>query len=681
MKLKPWHKVVSPREDLARGRSLEASEFAINLDQVVYGRAPKDYQDASILFSKTHLTKGLIELMSEVERRLAGETVGTSPVITLSTQFGGGKTHALTLLYHLGHLGPQSRTLNGVNDFLKLIGIEDIPQSKVAVFVGSDFDSVKGKSKEGEPTRKTPWGDLAWQLGGQEAFKIIEEHDLKGIAPGKEIIRKILPKDMGILILMDEVLSYFSRARTDKRGDSTLASQFYEFLRNLSEEISSNNNMSLVMSLPKSEREMNVEDELDFARLQKLATRVGKAYFLSEGLEIAEIIKARLFENLGSPEDRRAVVEAYVKWVTENRLSLPDWFQRADINKIFESTYPFHPTTLSVFERKWQALPQFQKTRGVLKMLALWLSNAYSKASRNIDSELLISIGSAPFEERLFRAEVFDELGNNLEEAVKVDIAGQDAFATVLDEKASEEIKKTALHRRVAASIFFESSGGQVRPFATEPEIRLAVGQPGLNIANVETVLNSLTEECYYLRGDKRGYWIDLSPNLNKLFADTRANIPDKLISECIDKIITDVFSTEQDLKMYFFPKDSGEIPDLPELTIIIVHPDWYVSEKEVKKMVQDMTSQYGESGRTFKSALIWCIPCKADILTNSARKYLAWSQLRDESSSIRIDTEQIERIKKELSNSKRELEGSVRKTYRSILYLDEDNKIAEAGA
>jgi len=36
-----------------------------------------------------------------VLRRLSGETTNTAPVMTLITQFGGGKTHTLTALYHL----------------------------------------------------------------------------------------------------------------------------------------------------------------------------------------------------------------------------------------------------------------------------------------------------------------------------------------------------------------------------------------------------------------------------------------------------------------------------------------------------------------------------------------------------------------------------------------------------
>jgi predicted AAA+ superfamily ATPase len=64
MALKPWFKVVTPREDLREGRPLDASEFAVHLDQVRDGRAPVDYQNPQRFFERTYLTQSLSGLAS-----------------------------------------------------------------------------------------------------------------------------------------------------------------------------------------------------------------------------------------------------------------------------------------------------------------------------------------------------------------------------------------------------------------------------------------------------------------------------------------------------------------------------------------------------------------------------------------------------------------------------------------
>lgn len=233
MALKAWHSVISPREDLREGKPLDASEFAVHLDQVRDGRAPDVYQKPEEFFDRTFLTRNLIALASEVIRRLSGEKTETSAVFNLTTQFGGGKTHALTLLWHLATHGPKADKWRGVNKLLESAGVSSVPKAATAVFVGTEFDSITGRGgNDGSPIRRTPWGEIACQLGGEEAFKAVAEHDYKLIAPAGDVIRQFLPKDWSCLILMDELLNYVSRNRK-----SGLGTQLYNFLQNLSEEV------------------------------------------------------------------------------------------------------------------------------------------------------------------------------------------------------------------------------------------------------------------------------------------------------------------------------------------------------------------------------------------------------------------------------------------------------------
>src|SRR5213593_4910882 len=194
MALKPWYRVVTPRADLREGKPLDAAEFAVHLDQVRDGRGPDDYKQPERFFERTYLTKNLTDLAAEMVRRLSGEVTQTSAVFNMTTQFGGGKTHALTLLYHLAKNGSAANGWRGVSKILEKARVKSVPNNTaVAVFVGTEFDSVTGRGgNDGTPHRRTPWGEIAYQLGGDKAFAYVAEHDKDFIEPKGDVIEKIL---------------------------------------------------------------------------------------------------------------------------------------------------------------------------------------------------------------------------------------------------------------------------------------------------------------------------------------------------------------------------------------------------------------------------------------------------------------------------------------------------------
>ncbi|MBW1928071.1 MAG: DUF499 domain-containing protein [Deltaproteobacteria bacterium] len=675
MGLKPWYKVVAPREDLREGKPLDASEFAVHLDQVRDGRAPSDYQDPERFFERTYMTENLTGLAAEVIRRLSGEKTETSAVFNMATQFGGGKTHALTLLYHLAKHGPQAEQWRGVKKILEKSGVPKIPSATCAVFVGTEFDSISGRGgKDGIPLRKTPWGEIAYQLGGKKALDIVAEHEKQMTAPSGGVIRDFLPKDKPCLILMDELMNYVSRSR--KMG---MATQMYNFLQNLSEETRGQDNVVLVVSIPASELEMSAEDQSDYERFKKLLDRLGKAVIMSAETETSEIIRRRLFEWYGLPDEAKKTIAEYADWVIDHRQQLPNWFPIDNAREAFASTYPFHPITISVFERKWQMLPRFQQTRGILRLLALWVSKSYQEGYKGAHRDPLITLGSAPLDDPLFRAAVFEQLGESrLEAAVTTDICGKkESHAIRLDKEAVDTIKKAKLHRKVATAIFFESNGGQARGEATVPEIRLATAEPNIDIGNVETVLESLTEACYFLTVERNRYYFSFKENLNKRFADRRASIQAPKIEERVRSEVQKVFSSETGLDRIFFPEKSNQIPDRPALTFVVLAPDQSMQEEqETIRLVESMTKEHGKSSRTFKNALIWCVPESPEGLKDDARKLLAWEDINDEKNELRLDETQERQLIENLKKARRDLKESVWRTYKNIMLLARDNTI-----
>ncbi len=682
-KIQPWYKVVTPREDLREGKPLDAAEFAVHLDHVREERGSEDYYNPARFFERTFLTKTLGDVAGQVVRRLSGEKTATSAVFNMTTQFGGGKTHALTLFYHLAIAGPKAAKWPGVGQILKIAGVTEIPEAATAVFVGTEFDSIHGRGgDDGTPLRKTPWGEIAFQLSGEEGFKVVAGHEQAMTAPAGDVIRKFLPTDRPCLILIDELLNYMNRNRK-----SGLSAQLHSFVQNLSEEARASDGVVLVVSVPASELEMTAEDQSDFERLKKLLDRLGKAVIMSAEAEASEIIRRRLFEwdtravaANGRVMLPRAAIETcteYADWLNENRAQVPNWFSIDHARSTFEATYPFHPMVLSVFERKWQGLPRFQRTRGILRLLALWVSHAYQQGFKGAHKDPLIGLGTAPLEDALFRSAVFEQLGEaKLEGAVTTDITGKkDSHAVRLDEEAVDTIKKARLHRKVATTIFFESNGGQTRSQATVPEVRLAVAGPDTDLGNVETALEALTDACYYLTSERNRYYFSLKENLNKRFADRRASVRDADIDSRIKEEIQTVFPITEGIDRKFFPEQSAQIPDVPLITFVIMSAENSIQDDaEIQARIESMTREYGKSARTYKSALVWIVPESGAPLREEARKLLAWEDIRDE--GLKLEERQQKQLDANIKRARRDLTESVWRAYKNILLLGKDNKV-----
>ncbi|MFH0813727.1 MAG: DUF499 domain-containing protein, partial [Pseudomonadota bacterium] len=370
--MEPWYKVATPRKEVREGRSFNPDEFAIALEQVVAGTAPEDYRDPEKFFSRTCFTRALCEHAGMVLGRLAGKTENTAPVLALITQFGGGKTHTLTTLYHLVRSRGKLKSTDGLSKLLKEAGLSEIPDAHVAVFVGNAWDPASGS--------ETPWIDMARQLAGEEGVTALgPEARLK--VPGTNNLRRLIEVAGGrVLILCDEVLNFLSRHRD-------LAEPFRDFLGNLVRTLTGTTGSAAVVSLPQSKPEMSDWDLRWQDIITKEINRVAKNLIANDETEISEVVRRRLFEDLGNERIRKNVAKSYADWCFERRAQLPSEWTAVDtttteskarefLQTRFEACYPFHPATLSVFQRKWQTLPHYQQTRGTLAMLAQWISLA-----------------------------------------------------------------------------------------------------------------------------------------------------------------------------------------------------------------------------------------------------------------------------------------------------------------
>src|SRR5574341_478465 len=625
----PWYKVATPRKEVREGRSFNPDEFAIALEQVVAGKAPEDYREPAQFFTRNYFTRALREHACMVLRRLSGRTDNTAPVLTLITQFGRGKTHTLTALYHLAKNGDDALHYQGVSELVRVAGLSSVPKAGVAVFVGNAWDPRDG--------RENPWIDIARQLAGDKGVEALGAA-AKTSPPGTEAIARVFEAaGAPVLLLFDEVLNFLNRHRG-------MAESFHAFIQNLTVATTGTTHGATVISLPRSQVEMTEWDQDWQDRISKVVRRVAKDLIANDETEISEVVRRRLFQDLGGEKIRRNVAKAFGDWCFERRAQLPPEWTAVDtattetkarefLQRRFEACYPFHPATLSVFQRKWQALPQYQQTRGTLAMLAQWISLAAQEGYRKARTEPLVTLGSAPLSEPGFRSVVLGQLGESrLVAAIDADIAGEQAHAKALDADTKGPLRD--IHRRVGTAVLFESSGGQTDKVAHLPELRFALGEPEVDTTSIDNAASALEDRAYFLRkAGTDGFRIGYQPTMKKVVSDRRASLDDETeVKPAMRKLVEEEFRRGASIPVMPFPRDGAEIPDTPRLTLVVGEPgaEWS-GAGSLRAQIAEWTRQRGKSPRLYPGALVWCLKKPGRDLREKIEVSLAWKRVARE--------------------------------------------------
>jgi len=685
--MEAWYKVVDPRKEVREGRSFNPDEFAIALEQVVAGTAPDDYKKPEQFFSRTCFTRALVDNTSLVLRRLDGQTADTAPVQTLVTQMGGGKTHMLAALWHLGNAGRDASRYPGVPELLRAARLAEVPAAKVAVFVGNAWDP--------QPGRETPWIDIARQIGGEAGVRELGPAAVKA-PPGTETINRLIAlAGRPVLLLFDEVLNFFCR-------HGAFAEQMHAFIHNVVRCSVGSAHRAAVFSLPRSQVEMTEKDLYWQERIVKVVGAVAKPLLVNDEAEIGEVIRRRLFEQLGNERVRKNVAKAFADWCFERRAQLPPEWTAVDTSTTekkardylqgrFEACYPFHPATLSVFQRKWAALPQFQQTRGVLAMLALWISWAYRDGFTHARREALITLGSAPLHVPEFRSEVLKQLGESrLLTAIDTDISGERSHARVLDADTKGPLRE--IHRRVGATILFESSGGQRDKVAHLPELRFALGEPEVDTTSVDNAAVALERKAFFIQKvGSDGFKVYHKAKIDKAVHDRKASLDEESeVRPTVRKLIEDEFRGGASIPIVFFPADSAAVQDSPRLTLVVLDPqlEWN-GGPALREQIADWTKNRGKSARLYPGSLVWCVRKAGRDLREKVELWLAWRRVQREvrEGLLGADFERADRgeIEVSVSDAEEAAKDEVWAGYRFVALSDAQEsgglKVVDLGA
>jgi len=606
-----FHTIAVPHGDILSGR-LTMDVFAADLWEVFQGRAPDEYRDPQRFFQKTYLTEGLKHLLAVVEKRLRGQ--GGDPIIQIQTPFGGGKTHALIAMYHKAKEWGANRV----------------------VAVGTAMS----------PT-DTLWGLMAEQLTSTRA-------GFDGMtAPGREAIRDLLATHQPLLILMDEVLEYATKAAGVPVGDSTLTAQTLAFLQELSEAAGTLDRTCLVVTLPESVLEHYDENaERLFQQIQKVAGRVEKIYTPVQEHEISHVIRRRLFARIDQEKMARAV-DRFLCYAEQENL-LPAGVEPSEYRERFLAAYPFLPEVIDVLYQRWGSFASFQRTRGVLRLLSLVI---FALKERDLP---YITLADFDLSDQEIRRELLKHIGPEYDSVIAADITDATAGARKVDQELGDAYRGLRLGTRTATTIFMHSFSGGVERGATLGEVKrhaTTLNNPSSVIAET---LELLKGSLFYLQQSGGKVYFSNQPNLNRILIAREENVsPSETVD--LERKWLERRIRGQRFNVYIWPESENDVSDTAELKLIVLR-------KRDEGQMRLFLTKKGVTPRVHRNTLFFLVPMEHEYmaLERLLRRYAALRSIESDE-TLNLTVEQRKQLREQTKQLEEDLTEQLRRTYRLV--------------
>ena len=662
--LKPWRDVMPPSSDVALGTFQEA-EFAADLQQVHDGRAlASEYGNPVNFFRQTYITPGIRTLLVNALKRLCGN--GGDPVIQTKTGFGGGKTHSLIALYHLVNSADALQSDPEIGDLIEEAGLppRDIPQTAVAVLDGTHLAPTDARTTPSGDPRNALWGEMAYQLGGQAAYEIIGRAAREGTSPGSEQLDELFRAVGPSLILMDELVAYVRNVPSDQEGS------VYTFLQALGQSVRRAANAVLVITLPESD--MEVGGEAGQKALGRLEHIFGRIEAVWEPLEVGEafaVVRRRLFGDALDEAERDRTCEAFSRMYGQNRGEYPTGVSEARYLQRLKDCYPIHPEIFERLYADWSSIPQFQRTRGVLRMMANCISYLY----RQNDACPLIMPATLPFRNASLGNE-FERLLPGQWQAVLSEVDSDHSQADRIDATVQRFAEVGGAARRLARAIFLGSApSGAVKGIDLR-QIHLGVVQPGDGISAYNDALQRMVGDLYYLYTDDGRHYFHAEENLNKVATDRAEQLSNRAIDERIVAELRDAVGRRADVVLC--PANSAAVPDNDATRLVILPPNRPLPSRSAEadegtQAALDILENRGDGPRVYRNTLLF-LAAKNDELRNlraDVRTYLAWDSIVHGDRRIaNLAGDRLRQAHSSLEQAKSEMEAALVRAYRWAL-------------
>jgi hypothetical protein len=561
-------------------------------------------------------------LLREALRRLSGK--GGQPVFVLDTEFGGGKTHTILLLYHVFKSRDVGTSFIREARLSDETGVIEVPKCRILA-----IDCRK-------MGRITLWGEMAYRLGRYEVF---EEED-RSVKPVIDIgkLRSLL--DEPTLILLDELPHYLLQAEATKVGDTNLANLTVAFILSLVSVVSSTKDSMLVISLTGKQKlyeeysrklkhqigELAVEKVDSMAR-QSLS-RQAQYMVPMEKEEVAQVLKKRLIKSIKEPE-MEDVVKSYHEYLLDRRI-VDDIKYRQRLKE----SYPFHPFLIDILYDRVSTIEAFNKTRGIFRLLSLMLHRIY----RDRMECKLLSPGDILLED----SEILEELTNRLDRGSFRPVIETDCIekAGRLDQRRNIPIVK-----RIARTIFLYSLIGAERVSGALPrDIKLGACHPGIDPDLVDVELEEIDREFWYLKVEGGTYYFHTEPNINKIIYDYMGEVTDDEIRDVISKKIRELLGHTHNQVVVW---DNNRLEDGPEIKLMVVDYRGLRPGEEKAAVEELLERKVGGKIREYRNTIVFLLPDFDAVpsMENSARMLCAVKKA-EKDQRIVLDKEKVKRLK-----------------------------------
>lgn len=672
MSLKPWREVAIPHDDVLHGKFQQA-EFAADISRVHEGTATAEYQDPALFFQRTFITEGMRLLLDSVVKRLCGK--GGDPVIQLQTAFGGGKTHTMLAVYHLARGEKPASVLAGIPPILDAAHVTELPRARIAVLDGINL-SPNQPQKRGNVTVQTLWGELAWQLGGETAYEQVADADRSGTSPGKEVLIRLLAEHAPCVILIDELVAYIRQFEDGKTLTGGTYDSNLTFVQALTESLKAVPTAVMLASLPESDKEAGSQKGVQaLATLSHYFGRVQALWKPVATEEAFEIVRRRLFTEVSDRKVADQVCRAYSDMYAANKGEFPAETLESHYLDRLQHAYPIHPEVFDRLYEDWSSLDSFQRTRGVLKLMARVIHRLWKDGN----NDLMIQPASLPLYDNDVRNDSIYYLSQGWDPVVERDIDGERAAATELDSNRPL-LGSIQACRRLTRTIFLGSApdaGGvgsakNHRGIETEG-VMLGCMQPGQVSGHYRDGLRALVDRLQYLNSANGRFWFDTRPNLRREMEDRKRRFEDKdhvypVIRDKL-RIANGVFGAVH----VFAP--SGDVPDDFMLRLVVLPPDAAFSRNGQGLAIERATAilkQRGDQPRQRQNRLIFLAADMDNVsrLREQVRSMLAWQSIVSDVSEgrLNIDMHQTRQASSALEEARQALERMVRESYKWLL-------------
>ena len=632
--LAPWREVIQPNDDVRTG-AFQQAEFAADLQQVYDGRAHEAYANPVAFFNQTYITPGLRTLLISTLRRISGR--GGDPVIQTKTGFGGGKTHSLIALYHLVNSSralldlpresAYAPTREGLQQIVSDAGLdgEDI-SAEVSVLSGTYLSPTDTNTTEQGGPLNTLWGTMAYQLGGQAAYEIVAEAARTWRAPGGAQLEQLFERVGPCVILIDELVAY-ARNAGDRQDN------IYTFIQNLTEAARRSERVALVVTLPESSQEAGGEQGQ--AVLARLDSHLGRIEAVWQPLEIHqafEVVRRRLFGSAINEAERDRTCQGFAAMYSRQRSDYPRETSEGAYLERMKQCYPIHPEIFDRLYQDWSSIHRFQRTRGVLRMMA----NCISRLWLNEDPAPLILPGDVPLSDPALVGEFTPLLAGNWS-PVMSEVDGDGSRADSLDKEQRRFSDVGGAARRITRTVFLGSAtSGAIRGL-NEERIRLGVVQPGHGVSVYNDALNRLSRELYYLYQSDGRYYFHAEENLNKVAVDRANDFTDREVDEEIVRRLGAAVGRRADVLVCPDPNDRNAVPEGEQVRLVVLSPSQTLPSRSAEadraaESALRILQMRGDAPRVRKNLLVFLSAKEDEVraLRRETRRFLSWKSIRE---------------------------------------------------